>query len=66
VNDHLRSGKGISSTDNVDVDVSGGGKKNSNEKDVKQVSSGCCVVFFLLSMLTAFNSRDYCCFIYIA
>lgn len=40
--------------------------KIGNEKDVQQVSSGCCVVLSLLSMRTAINSRDYCCFIYIA
>ena len=40
--------------------------KNGNEKDVQHVSSGCCVVLSLLSMHTAINSRDYCCFLYIA
>ena len=34
--------------------------KNGNEKDVQQVSSGCCcVVLSLLSMHTAINSRDF-------
>ena len=31
--------------------------KNGNEKDVQQVSDGCCVVLSLLSMHTAINSR---------